>query len=223
MRAAIFLATLFGASVSAIAGTSTIMSPDHHQTFAYGEMLSHQLYLARAGGELAARITFSNMPYNGDDEPRTDESFDFHFPGIRFDATRRTFFVSDRGGQTIPVARFRDGLFCGWVDLAPGAKIYLHKESGRVTRHFDRNRSSARGKSVDRNGQQLVAAESFDCAIRPACPRPAVNRCNGVSQSETLRAGVPGSIDMHRRATLGQPASGCFDLRNGSQDHNHIV
>jgi hypothetical protein len=133
MRAAIFLATLFGAGVSAIAGTSTIISPDHHQTFAYGEMLSHQLYLARAGGELAARITFSNMPYNGDDEPRTDESFDFRFPGIKFDPTRRTFFVSGRGGQTIPVARFRDGLFYGWVDLAPGAKIYLHKESGRVT------------------------------------------------------------------------------------------
>jgi len=133
MRAAIFLATIFGASVSTLASTSTIISPDHHQTFAYGEMLSHQLYLARARGQLAARITFSNMPYNGDDEPRTDESFDFHFPGIRFDATRRTFFVNDRGGQTIPVARFRDGLFFGWVDLAPGAKIYLLKKSGRVT------------------------------------------------------------------------------------------
>jgi len=133
MRAAIFLATLFGAGVSAIAGTSTIISPDHHQTFAYGEMLSHQLYLARAGGELAARITFSNMPYNGDDEPRTDESFDFQFPGIKFDSTRRTFFVSGRGGQTIPVARFRGGSLCSWVDLAPGAKIYLLKESGRVT------------------------------------------------------------------------------------------
>ena len=88
MRAAIFLATLFGAGVSAITGTSTIISPDHHQTFAYGEMLSHQLYLARAGGELAARITFSNMPYNGDDEPWTDESFDFHFPGIRSEERR---------------------------------------------------------------------------------------------------------------------------------------
>jgi hypothetical protein len=133
MRAAIFLATLFGAGISAIAGTSTIISPDHHQTFAYGEMLSHQLYLARAGGELAARITFSNMPYNGDDEPRTDESFDFRFPGIKFDSRQRTFFVSDRGGQTIPVARFRGGSLCSWVDLAPGAKIYLLKESGRVT------------------------------------------------------------------------------------------
>ena len=109
-----------------------IISPDHHQTFAYGEVLSHQLYLARAGGELAARITFSNMPYDGDDEPRTDESFDFRFPGIKFDPTRRTFFVNGRGGQTIPVARFR-GDSCSWVDLAPGAKIYLHKESGRVT------------------------------------------------------------------------------------------
>lgn len=133
MRASVFVSILFGASVSAVASTSTIISPDHHRTFAYGEMLSHQLYLARGSSELAARITFSNMPYASDENPRTDESFDFHFPGIKFDATRRTFFVSDRSGQAIPVARFRDGLFWSWVDLAPGAKIYLLKESGRVT------------------------------------------------------------------------------------------
>jgi len=133
MRVAIFLAPLFAASVSAIASATSILSPDHHQTFAYGEMLSHQLYLERAGSEVAARITFSNLPYVSDDEPRRDESFDFRFPGIRFDPTRRTFFVNGRGGQTIPVARFRDDLFCGWIDLAPGAKIYLLKKSGRVT------------------------------------------------------------------------------------------
>jgi hypothetical protein len=133
MQASVFVSILFGASVSAIASISTIVSPDHHQTFAYGEMLSHQLYLARGGSELAARITFSNLPYVSDEEPRRDESFDFHFPGVKFDAARRTFFVSHRRGQAIPVARFRDGLFCGWIDLAPGAKIYLLKESGRVT------------------------------------------------------------------------------------------
>lgn len=133
MRAAICLSIFFGASVSAIASTSTIISPDHHQTFAYGEMLSHQLYLARGGSELAARITFSNMPYVSDENPRREESFDFHFPGIKFDATERTFFVGGRKGHAIPVARFRNGLFFGWVDLAPGTKIYLLKESGRVT------------------------------------------------------------------------------------------
>jgi hypothetical protein len=133
MRVAIFLATLFGASVSAIASGTTIVSPDHHQTFAYGEMLSHQLYLERGGGGLAARITFSNLPYVSDDEPRRDESFDFRFPGVKFDLTRRTFFVSNRGDQRIPVARFRGDPFRGRVDLAPGAKIYLLKESGRVT------------------------------------------------------------------------------------------
>jgi hypothetical protein len=154
MRVAIFLATLFAASVSAIASGRSIISPDHPQTFAYGEMLSHQLYLARACGELAARITFSNMPYNGDDEPRTDESFDFHFPGIKFDSARRTFFLSGRGGQTIPVARFRDGLLSGWVDLAPGAKIYLHKESGRVTAILtatDRPRAGSQWIETDDN------------------------------------------------------------------------
>jgi hypothetical protein len=133
MRVAIFVATLFAASVSAIASATSIVSPDHHQTFAYGEMVWHQLYLERTGGELAARITFSNLPYASDDEPRRDESFDFRFPGIKFDATRRTFFVSGSSGHTIPVARFRTDPFCSWVDLAPGAKIYLLKQSGRVT------------------------------------------------------------------------------------------
>ena len=216
MRAAIFLATLFGAGVSAIAGKSTIMSPDHHQTFAYGEMLSHQLYLARAGGELAARITFSNMPYNGDDEPRTDESFDFHFPGIRFDATRRTFFVSDRGGQTIPVARFRNGLFCGWVDLAPGAKIYLHKESGRVTAILtatDHPRAGSQWIETDNNWSLQNA---FDCTIRPAW-HPA---CRSKS-----RVCGPRAAQFHRDycEQLGRARAQAFDLRNGSQDHNHIV
>jgi hypothetical protein len=133
MRVAFFLAIFFAASVSAFASATSIVSPDRPQTFAYGEMIWHQLYLERTGGELAARITFSNLPYVSDDEPRRDESFDFRFPGIKFDAARRTFFVTGRGGQTILVARFRADPFFGWVDLAPGSKVYLLKQSGRVT------------------------------------------------------------------------------------------
>lgn len=109
-----------------------ITSPDHAQTFAYGEMIWHQLYL-NAAGELAARITFSNLPYVGDDEPRSDEPFDFRFPGVRFDSARRSFIARSSRGELIPVARFREGPACGWIDLARGTKIYLVKESGRVT------------------------------------------------------------------------------------------
>jgi len=154
MRIAIFLAILFAASVSAIASGTGIVSPDHPQTFAYGEMIWHQLYLQCAGGELAARITFSNLPYVSDDEPRRDESFDFRFPGIKFDAGRRTFFVSGRGGRTIPVARFRGDSLFRWVDLAPGAKIYLHKDSGRVTAILtatDRPRAGSQWIETDDN------------------------------------------------------------------------
>lgn len=154
MRAAIFLTTLLAASVSAIAGETSIVSPDHHQTFAYGEMIWRQLYLERASGGLAARITFSNLPYAGDDEPRRDESFDFRFPGIKFDATQRTFFVSDRGSKAIPVARFRGDPFYNWVDLAPGAKVYLLKESRRVTAILtatDRPRAGSQWIETDDN------------------------------------------------------------------------
>jgi len=133
MRVAIFLATLLAASSSAIADATSITSPDHAQTFAFGEMILHQLYLDRTAGELAARITFSNLPYYDDDQPRRDESFDFRFPNVQFDSAQRTFFARHGHGERIPVARFREGIACGWIDLAPGAKIYLLKEHGRVT------------------------------------------------------------------------------------------
>jgi hypothetical protein len=132
-RVAILLAPIFMTSASAMAGAISVISPDHAQTFAYGEMVWHQLYLGRTSGELAARITFSNLPYAGDDEPRRDESFDFRFTGVQFDSARRTFFAMSGHGELIPVARFRDVPALGWVDLAAGAKIYLLKESGRVT------------------------------------------------------------------------------------------
>src|SRR5213595_321494 len=127
MRVAILLATLFAATVSAFASAASVVSPNHPQTFAYGEMIWHQLYLERTHGELAARITFSNLPYADSDEPRRDEPFDFRFPGVQFDSQRRAFFAVGRHGELIPVARFRSDPVCGWIDLVPGAKIYLLK------------------------------------------------------------------------------------------------
>jgi hypothetical protein len=95
-------------------------------------MISHRVYLDRTNGELAARITFSNSPYADSNEPRTDESFEFHFPSIQFDFARRVFFARSSHGELIPVAHFGESRSCR-VHLASGTKIYLVKESGRVT------------------------------------------------------------------------------------------
>jgi hypothetical protein len=132
MRVAILLTVLSAANVSALAGAISITSPDHPQTFSYGEMIWHQLY-KRTNGELAARITFSNLPYVGDDTPRADEPFDFRFPGVRFDSGRGTFFARSGHGELIPVARIRQFPMYDWIGLSPGAKIYLLKDHGRVT------------------------------------------------------------------------------------------
>src|ERR1700758_4572978 len=153
MRIAILLTAILTTSGSAMADAISITSPQHAQTFAYGEMIWHQLYLDTAG-ELAARITFSNLPYAGDDEPRRDEAFDFHFPGVRLDSKRATFLARSGRNEFIPVARFREGLACGWIDLASGAKIYLLKESGRVTATLtatDYPRGGARWVQTDNN------------------------------------------------------------------------
>lgn len=131
MLIAILLAALFVANASALAGAISITSPDHPQTFSYGEMIWHQLY-QDTSGELTARITFSNRPYVGDDTPRTDEPFDFRFPGVQVDSARGIFFARTRHGDLIPVARIRQFPSC-WIDLSPGTKIYLFKDHGRVT------------------------------------------------------------------------------------------
>ena len=133
MRVAILFLATVATSASVMADGICITSRDHPQTFAYGAMIWHQLYLDRTAAQLGARITFSNLPYAGDDEPRRDESFEFRFPGVQFDSAQRAFFANSRRGERIPVARFRKDPAFGWIDLAPGAKIYLLKESGRVT------------------------------------------------------------------------------------------
>ena len=153
MRVALFLAALLTSCASAFAGVTAIASPHHPQTFAYGEVIWHQLYVPYGNGELVARITFSNLPYAGDDEPRRDESFDFRFPGVRLDPAQRTFFARNRSGKLIPVARFRNDIFDG-IDLASGAKIYLLKKSGRVTAVLtasDHPRSGSRWIEIDNN------------------------------------------------------------------------
>jgi hypothetical protein len=133
MRAAVSLAILFATTAAAFAGAIQITSPNHARTWAYGETTWRQLYLDKASGTLTARITFSNLPYADFNDPPRDEPFDFRFPGVRFDPAHRTFFARGRRGEIIPVARFRSGLASGWIDLAAGAKMYLLKESGRVT------------------------------------------------------------------------------------------
>jgi len=133
MRIAIVLAASLITSASAIADAVSITSPNHTRTYAYGSVSWHQLYLERTRGELAARITVSNSPYVDANQPRTEEPFDFRFPGVRVDLARRAFVVPRSHGESIPVAWFWGDPTCGWIKLAPNAKIYLLKESGRVT------------------------------------------------------------------------------------------
>jgi hypothetical protein len=170
-RFVILPATILTMSASVMADAISVTSPNHPQTFAYGAMTWHDLYLQCTARELAARITFSNLPYAGDDNPRRDEPFDFRFPGVHFDSARRAFFVNGRG-ERIPVARFRKDPVFGWIDLASGTKIYLLKESGRVTATLTATsypRAGIRWVEMDNNFslQNLLIALFRDFRVQP--------------------------------------------------------
>src|SRR5260370_42018490 len=100
----LFLA-LLALAVSGACGQSVeIVSPNKAHTFAYGDAISHQIERDHFPNEMIARVTFSNYPYAGDREPRRDETFDFVFPGLRFDAARNEFVPRPRHHVPIPTA-----------------------------------------------------------------------------------------------------------------------
>jgi hypothetical protein len=81
----LFLALLALAVPGAYGQSVEIVSPNKAYTFAYGDAISHQIERDHFNNETIARVAFSNYPYAGDREPRRDETFDFVFPGLRFD------------------------------------------------------------------------------------------------------------------------------------------
>jgi hypothetical protein len=152
MRVAIFLATLLAGSISAIASATSITSPDHPRTFAYGEITWRQLYLEPARGGLMARITFSNLPYASDDDPRGRT--------VRFSFSRyqiRSSFANILC-QWPPWCVDPGGAASGRSGLRPdrsgaGRENVSAKRERSRHRDFDRNRLPARRKPVDRDGQ----------------------------------------------------------------------
>ena len=172
MRISIALAVTLVTTASAMADAVSVTSPNHARTYAYGAVTWRQLYLERTRGELAARITFSNFPFADANEPRTDQPFDFRFPGIHVDLAQHAFVATGRRGESIPVAWFRGDASCGWIKLAPNAKIYLLKESGRVTATLTATsypRGGLRWIELDNNYslQNLLCALFREIGLRP--------------------------------------------------------
>ena len=149
-----------------MADAVSITSPDHARTYAYGAVTWHQLYLERNRDQLAARITFSNWPYADANEPRTDEPFDFRFPGIHVDFAQHAFVATGRRGEFIPVAWFRGDASCGWIKLAPNAKILSAQRERSRDCDVSGDELPAWRSALDRVGQQFFVTESFDCAPR---------------------------------------------------------
>ena len=153
MRIAIALLATLITTATAMADAVSVTSPNHARTYAYGAVTWHQLYLERARGELGARITFSNYPFADANEPRTDQPFDFRFPGIHVDLAQHAFVATGRRGESIPVAWFRGDPSCGWIKLAPNAKIYLLKERARVT-------ATVTATSYPRDGERWIELDN---------------------------------------------------------------
>jgi hypothetical protein len=125
---------LFGFAIAGVHGQSVeIVSPNQAYTFAYGDAIFRQIERDHLTNEMIARVIFSNYPYAGDREPRSDETFDFVFPGLHFDAARNEFLARTRHQVRIPIAALAPNFPYAGYKLEPNARIFLVKRSGHVT------------------------------------------------------------------------------------------
>ncbi len=109
-----------------------LTSPDHAQTWAYGNETNRVWKDWR--GHLALLLTFTNDPDVGWDNPRQWDNFRFDFPNLRLGADGRTFYYHTAEGRRIPVATRRpDFLGIDEVKLLPSAHAVISRPSGTIT------------------------------------------------------------------------------------------
>jgi len=125
------LAALILCPVLARADFVKVVSPSTAQTFSYSDVTWHSLHWNPGTRHLSANLTFSNYKYVTHFEPLQEEDYQFVFPGVKYDRTTNTFFVTSKHGRHVPVARLGNS-FVG-IEPLPGTVIHIFKESGKVT------------------------------------------------------------------------------------------
>lgn len=132
IRATLWL-SLFACFPAAYAGPiAVIVSPETAQTFSYGHVIDHSLRWKEDAQALTASITFSNVNYVSDKERRVDETFDFVFPGVRFDRRTQTFDAQTESGALVPVAAVRSSVCGESIKPLSGTRFHVFKRNGRA-------------------------------------------------------------------------------------------
>lgn len=109
-----------------------IVSPESAQTYSYSDITWHSLHWDAGRRTLFADITFSTYNYVTRAEPLHEESYQFAFPGVKFDSGTNTFFAVSPHGHHVAVARFSNDLIGESIKPLPGTVIRVFKSSGKV-------------------------------------------------------------------------------------------
>ena len=114
------------------ANTVRIVSPDTAQTYSYSNITWRYFRWNAGRQQFTARITFSNYNYVTHDERLDEESYNFEFPGVRFDPATHTFFARGHDGRRVAVAELSKDLIGQSIKPLPGTVIHVFKQSGKV-------------------------------------------------------------------------------------------
>jgi len=133
----------------------SITSPDTATTFVSGTIKSRSLLWMKSG--LVARITFTDaQQVNGQ---ASDDTQEFRFPGVSYDAAKGVFFATTAKGEVIPVAHYKKVLFIKSIETLPNARVRIIHPRGTVTAILEAispNDPAMHPKSSDPEGTHQV-------------------------------------------------------------------
>ena len=109
----------------------SITSPDQATTFVYGSIKNHSLVWNKKDKTLVALVTFIDV--SDDSNSTSQDSHEFRLPGIGLDPAKGIFYATASSGQTVPVARFKKGLFMQTIEVLPNAIVRILHPHGNVT------------------------------------------------------------------------------------------
>ena len=106
-----------------------LLSPDTAQTYAVGWLVDHTFTWNARTGQFGAYLVFNNRSATKGHE---EESFRFVFPQVKFDTANRTFYAMAGPDQRVPVAQWRKGWLGAAIIPAPGTRVLIANEHGKV-------------------------------------------------------------------------------------------
>lgn len=136
MKPALLFLILALTSISALAGDLQpiilIKSPDHAESFVYGDVSGHKLFWSEKEQKMFAVVTVDNSRYATSTERPGQDTFRFYLPGVVYEPRTKQYVVHGPNGEIVPFAETKKELFLTSINPVHNAVVRVFRTRGKI-------------------------------------------------------------------------------------------